>query len=331
MHQYRVRLDNNDFIMYHKESFSPEQIHAMVTQTQSEMKWNGIKETYQIELNYFMDQFGFEMGPAVEHLEIISVEGLDKSGKKTQTQMLVEHLRSLGYKVAQSETPNYNTPTGALIKDWLAKKYLVNQRTIEFVYTANRQELQEWFDQLEMEGYDFVVMDRYLGSQRAYALATGSTMEWVAQMQKYMRQPDIEIYIDITPEESMKRKGKHNDGNNDRYEEDKKLLYSVRHIYRSRMNVQINGMQPIEKVSQEIIEKVVPLIQLGEERNTWEPLFAHNNFDIIKGYTIRNTITGEKKYITPVLFDQLVAANKLLDRYYLNITCQPGMKFTDII
>jgi dTMP kinase len=193
------------------------------------------------------------------------VEGLDKSGKRTQSALLAEFLRSKRYSVIESEIPNYSTPIGELIRKWLAKEYDVDQTTIEFVFTANRQEMQAQFKQLEEEHhYDFIIMDRYTGSQRAYATATGSEPEWVDMLQKHMRQPDIQIFIDIPPEESLKRKGKHNNGINDRYEEDINLLHEVRSrylVYRGVPTILINGMQSIEDIHKDIVLGLAPIIE----------------------------------------------------------------------
>jgi dTMP kinase len=207
-------------------------------------------------------------------LKIISVEGLDKSGKKTQSALLAEFLRAKRFRVAESEIPNYSTLTGELIRKWLAKEYNVDQTTIEFIFTANRQEMQAQFKQLEEYEYDYVIIDRYTGSQRAYAVATGSEPEWVDVLQKHMRQPDIEIYIDITPEESLHRKGKHNSGVNDRYEEDINLLHRVRNIYLSNNmtpRIVINGMQSVEDIYKDIIMTLTPILKsfYYEEINKW--------------------------------------------------------------
>lgn len=220
-------------------------------------------------------------------MKIISVEGLDKSGKATLARMLAEFLRSKRFKVAESQSPDYSTPTGEVIRQWLAKEYNVDQKTIEFVYTANMQEQQEKFKQLEEEyNYDFVIMDRYTGSQRAYATATGSDIEFVETLQKDMRQPDIMIYIDITPEESMKRKGKHNDGNNDRYEENVNLLNDVRSRYLVNNDVPkilVNGMQAPEHVFQDTIVTLIPIIK------DW----YHDMIKELTGKSIREVLENE--------------------------------------
>lgn len=186
-------------------------------------------------------------------MHIIAVEGLDKSGKHTQTEMLREYLINRGFKVAKSEFHRYDTPTGELIMKWLKKEWDVDQTTIELIMTADKQAQQQWFDELDEQGVDFLILDRYTGSQQVYAYANGVSPIWTAMLQKYMRQPSVEVFIDIPAEESMSRKGKHNDGNNDRYESDLEMLKRARDIYKSRKNIKVDGMQIPLAVHDDII------------------------------------------------------------------------------
>lgn len=163
-------------------------------------------------------------------MRIIAFEGLDKSGKHTQTNYLARNLENYGYKVMKSEFHRYDTITGQLIKKWLYKEWDVDQLTIELIMAADKQAQQRWFEQLEDEGYDFLILDRYIASQQCYALASGVDADFVVNLQRYMRKPDLEIFLDISPEESLRRKGKH--GDNDRYESDLSLLRDVREQYR---------------------------------------------------------------------------------------------------
>lgn len=189
-------------------------------------------------------------------MKIIAIEGLDKSGKYTQSKLLTEYLKNMGYKVEQSEFHRYDTPTGELIMKWLRKEWDVSQFTIELIMTADKQAQQKWFNQLEKEGIDFLILDRYTGSQKVYAAASGVDTSWTKALQQYMRKPDIEIFIDIDPVESMKRKGKH--GENDRYESDLELLKRVRQLYPVLCNniIIVNGEQSVNEVHLEIVEKV---------------------------------------------------------------------------
>jgi dTMP kinase len=170
---------------------------------------------------------------------IIAIEGLDKSGKHTQSNSLSAYLTALGYNVVQSEFHRYDTPTGQLIQRWLytqkgvstadLEPYDVDENTIQFIMAADKQAQQAWFAQLERDGVNFLILDRYTASQICYATASGRDGEMVHVLQKYMRKPDMEILIDITPSESMRRKGKH--GENDRYESDINFLSKVRETY----------------------------------------------------------------------------------------------------
>jgi dTMP kinase len=139
---------------------------------------------------------------------------------------------------------------------WLKKEWDVDQLTVELVMTADKQAQQKWFDELEAEGVDFLILDRYTGSQQVYSAANGVSPIWTAMLQKYMRKPDLEIFIDIPAEESMARKGKHNNGENDRYESDLQMLKRVRDTFMKRNNIRIRGMQTVEEVHADILEIV---------------------------------------------------------------------------
>jgi dTMP kinase len=191
-------------------------------------------------------------------MKIIAIEGLDKSGKHTQSNMLVEYLRSKGYKVEKSEFHRYDTPTGQLIRKWLYKEWDVDQTTIELIMTADKQAQQKWFNELEEQGVDFLVLDRYTKSQFVYSLSNDIEPKWTLELQKYMRKPDMEIFIDIPAEESMKRKGKH--GENDRYESDLALLNEVRALFFWFTEHIVDGLGTVEEVHKELIEVVEEIL-----------------------------------------------------------------------
>lgn len=190
---------------------------------------------------------------------IIALEGLDKSGKATQTSLLASRLRKDGYSVAQSEFHRYDTPTGELIMKWLKKEWNVDQKTIEFVMAADKQAQQSMFTWAEESGIDALILDRYTLSQLVYSTANGIPLEWAEQLQKYMRQPDLTIVIDIPAEVSMLRKGKHNDGVNDRYESDLELLREVKSRYwmlRPFSSIVIDGERSVEAIHEDIYSEV---------------------------------------------------------------------------
>ena len=58
---------------------------------------------------------------------IIGFEGLDKSGKRSQSELLYKALYERGYNVQKSEFHRYDTPTGQLIRRFLDGEYQPGQ------------------------------------------------------------------------------------------------------------------------------------------------------------------------------------------------------------
>jgi dTMP kinase len=187
-------------------------------------------------------------------MKIVALEGLDKSGKFTQCNLLEEALVKRGYRVARSEFHRYDTPTGQLIMQWLKKEWNVDQLTIEYIMAADKQAQQKWFRELNMAGYDILILDRYTLSQKVYAKANGIPESFINELQAHMIQPDYNIIIDIPAEVSMARKGKHNNGQNDRYESDLTMLKRVRQYYlESCGSYIVDGEQSIEDIHKQIL------------------------------------------------------------------------------
>lgn len=202
-------------------------------------------------------------------MKIIAFEGMDKSGKHTASVQLAEHLIELGYNVVQSEFHRYDTPTGKLIQDYLYGKYKVSNETIQLIMSADKQAQQDWIQELEDSGVDFLILDRYYLSQKVYSnyfidksnYTSDKTLLYkgiYSDIIKCFRKADITIYLDNTAETSMSRKGQH--GENDLYEQNKELLEYVRSGYLKEVQKEnqyliISSEQSIEEVEKEMISK----------------------------------------------------------------------------
>ncbi len=205
---------------------------------------------------------------------VIAIEGLDKSGKDTQQKRLLDKLITLGYRVDRLEYPKYSTVTGQLIKEKLTstKKQTDSDKImLELLMAANKHEDFSNFNFKEIFfNCDIIVIDRYLLSQIVYSEANGTDPELTEILARGLRRPDLEIVLDVSPEVSMERRGKHNNGVNDRYESDYQLLHKVRSLYQERQTashkVMINAEQKVEDITEEImqkIEKYLPEIQVN--------------------------------------------------------------------
>lgn len=157
---------------------------------------------------------------------LIAFEGLDQSGKQTQTELLRDRLADAGRDVALLSFPDYGTPIGEEIERALrgARNYAAD--VMQLLYVANRY---EWRSEIERKRNDgtILICDRYLASSVAYGEAQGLDPGWLLEIQRYLPQPDITFLLDIAPEVSARRKT----ADRDRYERDLVLLARVRDSY----------------------------------------------------------------------------------------------------
>lgn len=159
--------------------------------------------------------------------KIISFEGIDQSGKETQSKRLTDKLQAEGYEVGHMYFPDYETNIGKEIRAFLDGKKKMSPELRQMLYAANRYEKAEEI-QNKMEQCDFLVMDRYVSSGIAYGLVNGLDYEWALSLEKKLPQPDFVILMDISTEVSRKRKG---DGDKDEYEKRLDFLEKVRNAY----------------------------------------------------------------------------------------------------
>ena len=185
----------------------------------------------------------------------IVIEGIDQSGKKTQSILLRNRLKKKGYKVGYISFPKYNTSIGKLVKKCLHDDSFSLEMS-HILLSANRWESEKEI-RYKLENMDFVVCNRYCDSNIAYGLANGLKKEWLENLDLGLPKSDLTILIDIPIIESVLRKSE----NRDRYEKDRKFLNNVKSRYKklATMNKwsRIKGNKSKEEVSKEIWNLVV--------------------------------------------------------------------------
>ena len=159
--------------------------------------------------------------------KIIVLEGLDKSGKTTQSKLLVDYISSAtSLKAVQMNFPNYSTFSGIEIHRHLKGQTLYNPHALHVLFTLNRYEEKPVIERLIGDGF-IVVMNRYYQSNIIYGLADGITRhEWLESLDREMPQANLIIILDISVEESMSR-----NPNPDVNEQDKNYLRKVRSYF----------------------------------------------------------------------------------------------------
>lgn len=134
-------------------------------------------------------------------MPIISFEGCDRSGKTTQAKRLFLSLKDRGVDARLWRFPDVTTDVGRVILRHLNGTKPVNKQVLHKLFDANRHERVEELYTLLRDGV-YVVVDRYLHSGRAYAVADG-----VDPPSEIMPDPDIVYYLKADPSQLAYRSG----------------------------------------------------------------------------------------------------------------------------
>lgn len=142
----------------------------------------------------------------------IAFEGIDGSGKSTQVKLLSEHLINAGHKVYVTCEPT-DSHIGTIIRNIFSHKIEGDHKTIAGLFVADRldhllNKTNGILKKLE-EGFT-VITDRYYFSSYAYH-GVHMPLDWVIEANSLsagLLRPDLNIYVDISPEISMNRLSK---------------------------------------------------------------------------------------------------------------------------
>lgn len=188
---------------------------------------------------------------------IIAIEGMDCSGKTTQTELLKNFLITR-YKSSDIETfhfPNKKSLFGSEIYNYLDGKTEYNKYVVELLHTADKMDKQSYLIQFKNNCDKHIILDRYKLSQYAYAAASNLDVVWVRNLMSKMVEPDIKIFLNILPIETVKRKKQL-----DKYENNIKFLNNVYDWYLIGCdNFEykiIDAAKSIEEIHHEICKKI---------------------------------------------------------------------------
>lgn len=186
---------------------------------------------------------------------LIALEGLDQSGKETQTRLLRDRIRATGLKARAVSFPDYGTAIGEEIARALQGEREYEAEAMQLLYIANRYERRPDLDRWCKAGIT-LVCDRYVASSIAYGEAQGLDPDWLHDLQRFLPQPDLTVFLDIGPETSLSRKAT----GRDKYELDLALQIRVRDSYLRQSKqpgwVLVNGELTMLEVAAVITEEV---------------------------------------------------------------------------
>ena len=182
---------------------------------------------------------------------LIAFEGLDQSGKQTQTDALADALTGAGRLVDRLAFPDYRTAIGTELHRALHGERDYAPDVMQLLYVANRYEFRTTIETSLSTGH-VIVCDRYTASSVAYGAAQGLDLQWLKEIQKFLPAADLTILLDIDPAVALERKA----ADRDRFERDIDLLTRVRQSYRTQAEdprwVLLPGARPKEDVSADV-------------------------------------------------------------------------------
>ncbi len=133
----------------------------------------------------------------------IDIEGLDGSGSSTQLKLVGERLAKTGKKVFETKEPTNNV-IGGLIRGALTHTLNLPLDSLQLLFAADRaHHLHREIVPMLTAG-SVVLTDRYVWSTVAFG-AIELDKEWLLALNEHFLMPDITIFVQVSPEECVRR------------------------------------------------------------------------------------------------------------------------------
>ncbi len=190
--------------------------------------------------------------------KIIVFEGIDKAGKTTQAKLLE---KKLGSKCVRIDFPDYTTPIGKEIKQFLNGKRNYPDEVKMMLLSANRWEKKGEIEKMVGKGIT-VIMNRYYQSNLVYGISKGLKLDWLLSLDKGLPKADVVIVIDIRPKTLVSR----SKNIVDTFEKDLELIRRVKKNYRILANKfnwrTVEGEASVDEVHSQVLRIVRKIVKI---------------------------------------------------------------------
>ncbi|KAL6325219.1 hypothetical protein AAG906_023064 [Vitis piasezkii] len=203
---------------------------------------------------------------------LIVLEGLDRSGKSSQSSRMMSYLEGLGVSAELWRFPDRSTCVGQMISSYLANKSDLDDHTIHLLFSANRWEKRSLMETKLRTGTTLIV-DRYSYSGVAFSSAKGLDIEWCKAPEMGLLAPDLVVYLNIPPEKAAERGGY----GGERYEQ-LEFQRKVAHHYQVLRDPSwkiIDASLPIEDVEKPLRDMVLDCVKTCQKGKTLLNLWSH--------------------------------------------------------
>ena len=196
----------------------------------------------------------------------LTFEGSDGSGKTTQIHLLAQHLRTAGHTVLTTREPG-----GTRIGDGIRQLLLdlahteMNARAETLLFNAARAQIVAEVIRPALAAGNIVLCDRFADSTLAYQ-GYGHQQD-IAELERLIAyatgglRPDLTIYLDIPPEDGIRRNRGRADGDWNRLDAQELSFYQrVEHGYRQLIAQQphrwtvINASRARQQVHHDVVQ-----------------------------------------------------------------------------
>jgi dTMP kinase len=174
----------------------------------------------------------------------ICIEGLDAAGKNTQTKKLAARFDSIGSSAITFSFPRYATDVGKAILRHLKGEIVLVQEDMDAEsnqrYTSTCEDALAFQCLMLADKADaaaeiannlitghVVICDRWWQSAYAFGGADGLDLGWLMRIHSSLPLPWLNVFIDVPPEEALRRRPEARD----RYERDREKQKIVRANY----------------------------------------------------------------------------------------------------
>lgn len=217
---------------------------------------------------------------------LIVIDGLDGSGKATQTKLLAERLNDMGFKARTVSFPDYESDSSALVRMYLGGQLGdspddVNAYAASSFYAVDRVAsfINSWGK--DLDAYDCIIADRYTTSNIIHQMAKideGERESYITWLFDYeynrlgIPAPDAVIFLDVDPAISQKLifgRYQGDESKKDIHERDFRYLmrcresaaYAIDHLGWVRIDCTADGeMRPIEAINDDILSLVKEML-----------------------------------------------------------------------
>ncbi|MEM0149765.1 MAG: dTMP kinase [Candidatus Micrarchaeaceae archaeon] len=190
----------------------------------------------------------------------IAIDGIDGSGKTTQSKMLVERLNSEGLTARLTREPTDGI-VGLTIRNMLSlNAERPSPLALQLLFTADRAEHIASIRATIESTAAILVTDRYYFSTVAYGAASGIDANYLKLVNGIFPKPDMTIILEARVAEVMERVNRR--GSKEIFEFTG-FLEKVQAAYRKEFSdaVFIDASKPIGEVHEEIYARVKQLLR----------------------------------------------------------------------